>query len=97
VLIADYYLIRRTRLDLDGLYAQRGPYWYRGGFNLWAIVALGVGIGLCLPGFLDKLGYVVPDVWAHLYNYAWFVSFAAAFVVYFMLMKCCGQNTNPKR
>ena len=28
ILIADYYLIRRTRLDLDGLYRERGPYWY---------------------------------------------------------------------
>ena len=29
VLIADYYIIRRTRLDLSGLYKTAGPYWYR--------------------------------------------------------------------
>ncbi len=88
VLIADYYLIRRTRLDLDGLYTHKGPYWYRAGFNPWAIAALAVGIGLCLPGFLDKLDYIkVPDFWARLYDYAWFVSFAAAFVIYSALMK----------
>ena len=98
VLIADYYLIRRTRLDLDGLYTHKGPYWYRAGFNPWAIVALAVGIGLCLPGFLDKLGYVkVPDFWARLYDYAWFVSFAAAFIVYSLLMKCCGRTAPAER
>jgi nucleobase:cation symporter-1, NCS1 family len=98
VLIADYYLIRRTRLDLDGLYTHKGPYWYRAGFNPWAIVALAVGIGLCLPGFLDKLDYIkVPDFWAHLYDYAWFVSFAAAFAVYWVLMKCCGRGKGRRK
>ena len=63
----------------------------------WAIVALAVGIGLCLPGFLDKLGYVkVPDFWARLYDYAWFVSFAAAFIIYSLLMKCCGSTAPAK-
>ncbi len=33
VLIADYYLIRRTRLDLAGLYRREGPYWYTRGVN----------------------------------------------------------------
>jgi NCS1 family nucleobase:cation symporter-1 len=97
VLIADYYFIRHTRLDLDGLYTHEGRYWYRGGFNPWAILALAVGIGLCLPGFLDKLGYVVPEFWAHLYDYAWFVSFAAAFALYALLMKCFGPKAAIKR
>ncbi len=33
ILIADYYLIRRMRLDLPGLYRANGPYWYRNGWN----------------------------------------------------------------
>src|SRR6185369_2856763 len=33
VLIADYFLIRRTQLDLPGLYRREGPYWYVGGYN----------------------------------------------------------------
>ena len=93
VLIADYYLIRRTRLNLDGLYTREGPYWYRSGFNPWAIAALTVGIGLCLPGFLAKIGVLeVSKLWSRLYDYAWFVSFAAAFVTYFVLMKCFGRR-----
>jgi NCS1 family nucleobase:cation symporter-1 len=88
VLIADYYLIRRTRLDLEGLYTREGPYWYQKGFNPWAIVALLTGIGLCLPGFLDKLEvWEVGEFWKRLYDYAWFVSFVAALLTYFVLMK----------
>jgi NCS1 family nucleobase:cation symporter-1 len=88
VLIADYYLIRRTRLDLAGLYRADGPYWYRGGFNPAAVVALAAGIGVCLPGFLSELGAAeVGGVWREIYNYAWFVSFGVALLAYVALMK----------
>ena len=40
VLIADYIFLRHTRLDQAGLYSKNGPYWYSGGFNWSAIVAL---------------------------------------------------------
>ncbi|MCI0455393.1 MAG: NCS1 family nucleobase:cation symporter-1, partial [Gemmataceae bacterium] len=52
ILIADYFLIRRTRLDLPGLYRKAGPYWYGGGFNPRALIALAAGIVPCVPGFL---------------------------------------------
>jgi nucleobase:cation symporter-1, NCS1 family len=97
VLIADYIVLRRTRLDLPGLYRKNSPYWYAGGFNPWALVALAIGIGLCIPGFLATIGAValtgdateaaakpreVPAIFGTLYSYAWFTSFGAAFVVY---------------
>jgi nucleobase:cation symporter-1, NCS1 family len=87
VLIADYYIIRRTRLDLAGLYRRDGPYWYVAGWNTWAMVALAGGIGPCLPGFLGAAGLVTAGgVWMQLYNYAWFISFGASFVSYVVLM-----------
>src|SRR5204863_3638679 len=52
VLIADYYVIRRTRLDLAGLYRKGGPYWYAGGFNPVGIIALVAGVAPCVAGFL---------------------------------------------
>jgi NCS1 family nucleobase:cation symporter-1 len=83
VLIADYFLIRKTRLDLAGLYRQDGPYWYTGGFNPVALVALVMGIVPCVPGFLTTIKSAdFGPVWTDLYNYAWFVSFGVAFVVY---------------
>ena len=50
ILIADYYVLRRTRLDLAGLYNSDGPYWYVRGFNPLAMIALAIGIAPCVPG-----------------------------------------------
>jgi len=83
VLIADYYLVRRTRLDLPGLYRREGAYWYWGGFNPAALVALTAGILPCLPGFLATIGLIeVAPAWTELYHYAWFMSFAISFLIY---------------
>ncbi len=83
VLIADYYLIRKTKLDLLGLYQQRGPYWYKGGWNPIAVIALLAGILPNLPGFLGVVKWAtVGEFWLKLYNYAWFVGFGLSFAVY---------------
>lgn len=96
VLIADYFVIRRTRLDLAGLYRKDGPYWYTGGFNPNALIALVLGIAPCVPGFLANVSegwkaYFVPTDptgfnWTDLYPYAWFISFGVSFAVYVVLM-----------
>jgi len=91
ILIADYYVIRRMRLDLPSLYRAAGPYWYRRGWNPCALAALAVGIGLCLPGFASVVGGAeVSPIWTQLYSYAWFVSFGAAFLTYVFLMRAFG-------
>jgi nucleobase:cation symporter-1, NCS1 family len=87
ILIADYFLIRRSRLDLPGLYRKEGPYWYRSGFNFRALIALAAGIAPCVPGFLATVAKVeVAAVWTQAYHYAWFISFAISFGVYAALM-----------
>jgi NCS1 family nucleobase:cation symporter-1 len=86
VLIADYYVLRRRRLDRPGLYRRQGPYWYAGGFNVLALVALAAGIAPCVPGFLATVGLAdVAPFWVELYHYAWFLSFGVAFVTYSFL------------
>jgi nucleobase:cation symporter-1, NCS1 family len=83
VLICDYYLVRKTRLDLVGLYRREGPYWYAGGWNPKALVALAAGILPNLPGFLGITRLAkVPAFWTSLYSYAWFVGFGISFAVY---------------
>src|SRR4051812_14106494 len=64
ILIADYFVLRRTRLDLEALYRGEGPYWYAGGFNPVALLALAAGIAPCVPGFLGTVGLVeVAPIW----------------------------------
>jgi NCS1 family nucleobase:cation symporter-1 len=92
ILIADYFVIRKMRFDLAGLYQREGPYWYGAGFNTKGLIALALGIAPCVPGFLAKLKIVEPaPFWTELYNYAWFISFGISFVVYAAMMKCCGN------
>lgn len=93
VLIADYFVVRKTRLDLAGLYQSDGPYWYTGGVNPIAIVALLAGIAPCVPGFLTTIKTMdFGAFWTRLYSYAWFVSFGVAFVVYL-----AGMAISPRK
>jgi NCS1 family nucleobase:cation symporter-1 len=106
ILIADYFVLRRRKLDQAGLYRKAGPYWYSGGFNPLALVALVLGIAPCVPGFLVAVGQAttqsdvseaaeklprIADFWAELYHYTWFISFALAFVAYMVLTKLLGR------
>lgn len=88
VLIADYFVVRKTKLDLPGLYAKDGPYWYGNGFHTPALVSLALGIAPCVPGFLGTIKVAdVGGFWMSLYSYAWFVSFFISFGAYSALSK----------
>ena len=80
IMICDYFLIRRRQLIADDLYLRGGAYEYSGGFNWRAIAALVVGSVVAL------MGKWVPSV-RFLYDYSWFVGFAVAFVLYWILMR----------
>ena len=77
IFIADYWVVRRGRLALADLYAADGRY---GRWNPKALVALAAGIVAAL------VGLAVPSLRV-LYDYAWFVGFAVAFVLYALLMR----------
>jgi nucleobase:cation symporter-1, NCS1 family len=75
VLIADYWLVRRKQLRLEDLYLPDGAYRYRGGWNMKAVVATVTG---CV---LAWIGWFWPPL-RPLFDYAWFVGFGAAFLIY---------------
>ena len=91
ILIADYFVCRRCKLNVNALYQARGEYRFTNGVSIVALIALGVGALPSLPGFLVNVKLLdassVPVSLAHLYNYAWFIGFALAFIVYLMLRK----------
>src|SRR4029453_7310562 len=66
VLIADYWIIRKTRVGLEDLYLTEGQYRYTNGWNIAAAVATVIGCGLAW------IGLVVPAL-KPMYDYAWFV------------------------
>jgi NCS1 family nucleobase:cation symporter-1 len=75
VLIADYWIVRRTRIQLEDLYLTEGAYRYTNGWNVSAVTATLLGCAIAWGGL------VVPLL-KPLYDYAWFVGFGVAFVVY---------------
>jgi NCS1 family nucleobase:cation symporter-1 len=103
IMIADYWLLRRGRLDVDALYAEDGIYAYGGGgWNPAALIALGVAVAPSIPGFLSAVAPGlfggIPALWSALYPYAWFVGAALGASVYFALMQLGGgisALTNP--
>ncbi len=86
ILIADYFVWRRCRLDLFALYHEEGEYRFTGGFSVPALLALTVAVLPNLPGFLAMVGALPPGVvnpiFISIYKYAWFVGFLIAFGVY---------------
>ena len=79
IMVADYFLVRHTRLDSYSLYRRGGMYEYRNGFNLAALIALTVGIAIAL------VGRFVPSLeW--LFKMAWFVGFFLSGAIYYLMM-----------
>lgn len=77
IFIADYWIVRKTRLSLPDLYSADGIY---GRWNGKAFVALAAGVVVAL------IGLVVPALRV-LYDYSWFVGFGVAFALYVVLMR----------
>ncbi|HEX4008109.1 MAG TPA: NCS1 family nucleobase:cation symporter-1 [Acidobacteriaceae bacterium] len=80
IMVADYFVLRSKKLDVESLYMRGGVYEYNRGINPRAIAALIAGVGCAL------VGRFVPAVhW--LYDYAWFVGFFVAGGLYVALMR----------
>jgi NCS1 family nucleobase:cation symporter-1 len=83
IMVADYFLIRGTVLDVNSLYHRDGAYSYTKGVNLRAMAALVLGVTIALVGlFVPALHF--------LYDYAWFVGFFVAGLTYLVMMRIVG-------
>jgi NCS1 family nucleobase:cation symporter-1 len=89
IMVADYFLVRGTRLDVHSLYHRGGAYEYRRGVNPRAMAALVLGVVLALCGL------VVPPL-GFLYDYAWFVGFFVSGGVYSLLMHPLRRRLMPR-
>jgi NCS1 family nucleobase:cation symporter-1 len=84
VLIADYWVVRRTNLSLEDLYVTTGRY---GRWNAAGLIATIAGCAVAWGGLV-----VAPL--RPLYDYAWFVGFGVAAGVYLALAKKAGATVN---
>ncbi|MFE9840376.1 NCS1 family nucleobase:cation symporter-1 [Streptomyces goshikiensis] len=93
ILIADYWIVRRTRLSLPDLYRAGGPYWYRGGWNPKALAAFLVGGVLAIGGSHSAPGQgpfpqdgLIPFL-RPLADYGWAVGLGSSLLLYTVLMR----------
>lgn len=95
-MIADYFVVRRQQLDVGGLYDGEGEHRYTNGISLVAIVTFVMAVLPNLPGFFVTIKAIpptsVPAGLVELYNYAWFVGFALAFIIYLVLRRIAPNN-----
>jgi NCS1 family nucleobase:cation symporter-1 len=100
IMIADYYFIRKQRLNTEDLYKTNGAYSYRNGFNNAAILALLCGIAPNIPGFLLQVKLITGDifpVWvSSLYHFSWFIGFLISGIVYMLMMRSYKTIVNLK-
>ncbi len=75
VLVADYFWVRKTELNLVDLYRAEGEY---SGFNGAAMIALAIGVIVVLAG------WYVPAL-AIVYQLSWFSGFFVSLLVYRVL------------
>jgi NCS1 family nucleobase:cation symporter-1 len=80
IMMVDYYLIAKGRVNVPALYQEDGEYRFQNGWNASALIAAAVGalFSSVLPNFTSLL----PSWWA---VYGWFFGVAIAGAVYYAL------------
>jgi NCS1 family nucleobase:cation symporter-1 len=91
VLIAGYWVLDRTRLELVDLYRAPGKYWYTGGWNWRAVLATVLGAVIAVGGAYSAPGTgpfpangLIPLL-KPVYDYSWVAGLVVGFVVYLAL------------
>ena len=80
IMMVDYYLLRKGKLDVAALYQENGEFRFQSGWHLKALVALAVGalFSSVLPTFTT----ILPVWWG---TYGWFFGVAIGGGVYYLL------------
>ena len=91
VLITDYFVIRKKKLNLQDLYTDTGEYRYGSGWNRHAVIATIAG---CLIAWAGPIAGVIGHFPAGLlrvlngiFDYAWFVGFGVSSLIYWLGMR----------
>jgi NCS1 family nucleobase:cation symporter-1 len=80
IMMVDYYLLRKGKLDVAALYQENGEFKFQGGWHVNALIALAVGalFSSVLPTFTT----ILPAWWG---TYGWFFGVAIGGAVYYAL------------
>jgi NCS1 family nucleobase:cation symporter-1 len=101
VLIAGYWVLGKTRIELADLYRPEGRYWFTGGWNWTAVVAALLGAVVAVGGAYSEPGSgpfpadgLIPLL-KPVYDYSWVAGLIVGFVVYFALQRFAPDRNSP--
>ncbi|EIW76701.1 NCS1 nucleoside transporter family [Coniophora puteana RWD-64-598 SS2] len=84
IMVTDFWLVHKGRVDVPAMYDPHGRYRYAGGFNWRAVLAMLVTVIPTLPGLANSIN---PNIYvgkaAHLFDIAWMYGFFVSCVVYY--------------
>jgi NCS1 family nucleobase:cation symporter-1 len=102
VLIAGYWVLGRTRLELAELYRPGGRYWFTGGWNPAAVAATLIGAVVAVGGAHSAPGSgpfpadgLIPGL-KPAYDYGWVCGLVVGFLVYIALERLA-RPRRPER
>jgi len=83
IMISDYYIVHKCRVDVPAMYSPNGRYRYTLGINWRAALALIVAVPPLLPGLINAINPKIPIGGAsRLFDIAWLFGFFVASGVY---------------
>jgi nucleobase:cation symporter-1, NCS1 family len=96
IMIADYFVYRRRKLNVGALYDANGEY---GRVSAVGFITLALAVAPNVPGFLVTIKAIakenVPGILLTSYNYAWFTGFGLGFVLYLLLRRLASKSSQP--
>ncbi|RMZ85338.1 hypothetical protein DV737_g778, partial [Chaetothyriales sp. CBS 132003] len=85
IMAADYWIVKRQRIDVPGLYDPHGRYRYnKAGINWRAMLAFVLAVGPCLPGLAYSINSStnISEGAKRLYTIDWLYGFLTSIFVY---------------
>ncbi|KIJ61261.1 hypothetical protein HYDPIDRAFT_42834 [Hydnomerulius pinastri MD-312] len=85
IMITDFWLVHKGKVDVPAMYDPNGRYRYTGGFNWRAVVAMLVTVVPTLPGLVNSINPAINVGYAtRLFDIAWMYGFVVASLVYYV-------------
>ncbi|KAI9573862.1 NCS1 nucleoside transporter family [Boletus coccyginus] len=85
IMVTDFWLVHRGKVDVPAMYDPNGRYRYTGGFNWRAVLAMLVTVVPTFPGLVNSISPAINVGYAgHLFDIAWMYGFLVSCVVYYV-------------
>lgn len=84
IMVTDYWLVHRCKVDVPSMYRPHGRYRYKYGFNWRAVLTIVASVPPTLPGLINSINPKIKVGGAvFLFDIAWIFGFSVASVVYY--------------